>query len=300
MSNIPVEQHGGHGRTLARVLGCDPASVLDLSASLNPHAPDVVALLPKLAEEVRHYPDANAATRSLASAIGVDPELIVLTNGGAEAIALVAAHWPRGSIQDPEFSLYRRHLTAVEPDAPRWRSNPNNPLGEVAPADQTSAVWDEAFYPMATGEWTRGDDTSFRLGSLTKLWACPGLRLGYVIAPDIDAAEQIRARQPNWAVNGLALAAVPILLEQTDLPTWARQLRGLREDLCSILRDEPGEVAAHSAPWVLVHHAGDLRQRLAKAAIATRDCTSFGMPDTIRIAVPNSAGLDRIATALKA
>ena len=86
-----------------------------------------------------------------------DDDLVVLTNGGAEAVALVAQLERVGSVVDPEFSLYRRHLQEVRPDAPRWRSNPSNPLGLLADADATARVWDEAFYPLATGDWSRGD-----------------------------------------------------------------------------------------------------------------------------------------------
>ena len=42
-------------------------------------------------DEVARYPDAAGATDALASVLGVDVERVLLTNGGAEAIALVAA-----------------------------------------------------------------------------------------------------------------------------------------------------------------------------------------------------------------
>ncbi|MFV0523352.1 MAG: hypothetical protein ACK5RL_02520 [Acidimicrobiales bacterium] len=62
----------------------------------------------------------------------MDPELLVLTNCGAEAIALTAAVERVGNVVGPEFSFYERHLERVEPDAPRWRSNPSNPVGRLA------------------------------------------------------------------------------------------------------------------------------------------------------------------------
>jgi histidinol-phosphate/aromatic aminotransferase/cobyric acid decarboxylase-like protein len=252
----------------------------------------------RLAGEVRHYPDPDDATRSLATALGVDPALVVLTNGGAEAIALTASINPPGRVDEPEFSLYRRHLASVGPDAPRWRSNPNNPSGVLAAADEQAEVWDEAFFPLTTGRWTRGDDSSGRLGSLTKVWACPGLRIGYLIAPDDQSADLVRARQTAWSVNSLALAATPTLLEQTDLDGWAAQLRALQRDFAGALRGADLAVVVPDAPWLLVSDDHGARDRLAKHGIATRDCTSFGLPGTLRIAVPDAAGIERVAAAL--
>ena len=62
------------------------------------------------------------------------PARLLLTNGGAEAIALVAAELGPGWVDEPDFSLYRRHLPAIDPDGPRWRSNPHNPTGRLAPS----------------------------------------------------------------------------------------------------------------------------------------------------------------------
>src|SRR5262249_49177656 len=128
-----------------------------------------------------------------------------------------------------EFSLYARHLAeavepADDPAAPRIRSNPNNPTGRLAAAGETAAVWDEAFYPLATGRWTRGDVAAGRaavvLGPLTKVFACPGLRVGYLHA-DPAVIARLAGRQPRWALNGLATALVPELLARADLPGWA-------------------------------------------------------------------------------
>src|SRR5690606_27382019 len=159
------------------------------------------------------YPDDGPATAALAEAIGVDPGRVVLTNGGAEAIALVAGVLGAGWVDEPDFSLYRRHLPRLDPAAGRWRSNPRNPTGELAgPGDgRDVVVWDEAFLPLATGTWTRGEGVV--VGSLTKLFACPGLRLGYVLDHgDGTVAAEVRRRRPEWSVNGLACAVLPQLL----------------------------------------------------------------------------------------
>ena len=297
MSAPPPAEHGGDGARLAARLGVDPDDVLDLSASLNPCAPDVAALAERHLDSLRRYPDAVVATSALAAAMGVGAERVVLTNGGAEAIALVAAVVGRGWVEAPDFSLYERHLAEVDPGAGRWRSNPRNPTGELAASDDVAAVWDEAFWPLATGTWTRGDGGSVVVGSLTKLFACPGLRVGYVLAPDAGFAEEVRRRQPAWSVSGLACVLVPELLAFADLQAWAAGVRDLRSGLVAAL--DGFDVHAADAPWVLVRGAGDLRDRLADDGILVRDCTSFGMPDVVRIAVPDERGLERLGCALR-
>lgn len=300
----PAGEHGGDGHRVASALGLDPATVLDLSASMNPFAPDAGAAIRNELDRagsaaVTSYPDPMASTRILADAIGVDAQRLVLTNGGAEAIALVAAHERVGHVVDPEFSLYARHLERIDPTAPRWRSNPSNPLGELAGAGDRAGVWDEAFYPLATGEWTRGDDAAWRLGSLTKLWSCPGLRLGYVVAPDAHAARAIRDRQPAWAVNGLALAVLPRLLEVTDLPDWQRGVSELRAELVTALRSLGFAVTETSVNWVLVEREG-LRSDLAERGVVVRDCASFGLAGVHRVAVPAPDAFDRALAAFAA
>ena len=290
--------HGGDAKAVADALGLDVTEVLDLSASLNPFAPDVVGLASKYLGALVAYPDDSAATAALAVAIDVHPDRLVLTNGGAEAIALVAGLLETGSIVEPEFSLYRRHLESVDAGAGRWRSNPSNPLGMLADASEEAAVWDEAFYPLATGTWTRGDDAAWRLGSLTKLWACAGLRLGFVIAPDRDAAEAIRRRRPRWSVNGLALALVPELLAQTHLPTWADQIADLRGTFADELREHGITVEESAANWVVLREVGDLRSALAPSEVLVRDCTNFGLPGTVRVALPDPTRLREVVSVI--
>jgi len=60
------------------------------------------------------------------------------------------------------------------------------------------------------------------------------------------------------------------------------------------------DVTESTANWVLVHGAGHLRTPLARQGVLVRDCASFGLPDMIRVAVPDEAGIERLATALTA
>ncbi|HEU4841512.1 MAG TPA: hypothetical protein VFT09_08720, partial [Ilumatobacteraceae bacterium] len=63
---------------VARALGRPVDELIDLSASLNPFAPDVAAVVRGAAGAVGRYPDADAATAALAAAIGVDPDRLVM------------------------------------------------------------------------------------------------------------------------------------------------------------------------------------------------------------------------------
>ncbi len=297
---LPVGDHGGDGTAVARYLGVPSRDLIDLSMSVNPVAPDIAPLVAAHAGAIDRYPEPAAATDALAAAVGVPADRVVLTNGGAEAIALVAAELGAGEVVEPEFSLYRRHLAEIRPGAGRWRSNPSNPLGQLAAADDVAAVWDEAFWPLATGTWTRGDDTAWRLGSLTKLWACPGLRLGYVIAPDAAGAARVAGRQPRWAVNGLALAVVDQLLAVTDLTGWAMAVAAIRTDLAAALVEHGHDATVTAANWLLVRSTGPLRDRLAAHGVVVRDCTSFGLADTFRVALPRPDQLARVVAAFAA
>jgi histidinol-phosphate/aromatic aminotransferase/cobyric acid decarboxylase-like protein len=155
-------------------------------------------------------------------------------------------------------------------------------------------VWDEAFYPLATGTWTRGDEGAVVTGSLTKVFACPGLRLGYIVADDVQRFARVQA---EWSVNGLALAVLPELLEKADLDGWSKAIEVRRGELASLLEHRGYVPLPSDAPWLLVDAPG-LRQRLAPCGVIVRDCTSFGLPTHVRIAVPDDAGLARLSHVL--
>jgi histidinol-phosphate/aromatic aminotransferase/cobyric acid decarboxylase-like protein len=274
-------------------MGVDPSSLLDLSASLNPVGPDVPGLLVAHLDAVRRYPDASDAHRHLAAALGVERERLLLTNGGAEAIALMA-HEIGGRVSEPEFSLHPRG----DGSKPVWRSNPHNPSGLLAGVDEHADVWDEAFYPLAAGRWTRGDDAALAIvGSLTKVFACPGLRLGYIVAePELVA--RVANRQPSWSVGNLALAVLPELLATAELARWRDEIALLRRSLVDMLRSYGLNPLDSDANFVLCEGPESLRDDLIVQGIVVRDCASFGLHNHIRIAVPHFNDIERLSRAL--
>lgn len=284
--------HGGDAARLARAMGVPVDFMLDLSASLNPVAPDIAARARSHLGALRRYPDVADARRVLAQAIGIEPECLLVTNGGAEAISLLG-HLIGGRVEEPEFSLHPRGTST----APRWRSNPHNPTGRLAGSGERADVWDEAFFPLATGRWTRGDSALAVVGSLTKLFACPGLRLGYAIA-DPELIRRIERSQPEWAVGGLEVALLPELVATADLTGWAREIAELRGDLTELLSRHGLSPSPSDANFVLCDAPTGFRDKLLAQGIVVRDCASFGLPNHVRVAVPDGAGIDRLSTAL--
>lgn len=333
----PAGRHGGDGARVARSLGLAPEEVLDLSASLNPVPLETISIVMSHAGSLARYPDLSEANASLAMAIGVELDQILLTNGGSESIWLVAAEFG-GHVIEPEFSLHPRgeNMKSLAPgqvreNGPLWCSNPHNPTGlsareyQIDPTHESthesthepelskapissddssyispSNIWDEAFYPLAKGEWTRWNRSPevVIVGSLTKLFACPGLRLGYVLA-DPSIIARIKKRQIEWSVNSLAANALPDLLKMADLVGWANQVALWRKELHSHLESFGLEPLTSDANFILCANAKGLREQLYPFGIVVRDCTSFGLDGYVRIAVPNPSGLDRLVQALE-
>jgi threonine-phosphate decarboxylase len=134
------------------------------------------------------------------------------------------------------------------PDRPTWLNtdllwigNPNNPTGAVLPALETLIrhhpeiifIVDEAFI-----EFTGSIGSSIGLvcklpnlvilRSLTKVYAIPGLRLGYVAA-ERETISRLRAFKLPWSVNALALEAGNFIFDQYDR---------IRLPLASLLQDK--------------------------------------------------------------
>ena len=56
--------------------------------------------------------------------------------------------------------------------------------------------------PWPPGRWTRGDADAVVVGSLTKLLACPGLRVGYVLVPEGEGRHDRELSAPATDVGG--------------------------------------------------------------------------------------------------
>jgi threonine-phosphate decarboxylase len=221
----------------------------DFSSNVQPGGPSP-ALRAHLAASIGcigRYPEPGA--ESLAALIAererVAPGQVLVTNGAVAGIYLIAQarRLARSRVIVPTFAEYedaarlnehavafgtRSRLLERETDAGElvWLCNPNNPTGDVwdratllALIDRSPAstfVVDTSYAGFARAEPVRVADAACRdnlllVHSLTKQFAIPGLRLGY-LAGSLANMQAMARWSPPWSVNALAIAAGRFLL----------------------------------------------------------------------------------------
>jgi len=124
------------------------------------------------------------------------------------------------------------------------------------------------------------------LRSLTKDFALAGLRLGYAITTT-HVAELLSAQLPSWNVSEIAQAAgIAALNDRLHLKTTLDKLTIERQVFFHALRDSGLNVLSSRTHFCLIEvgDAQHVRKQLLTRKLLVRDCTSFGLPQFIRVA----------------
>lgn len=266
---------------------------------------------------IGNYPEPEPYTleAALAERLGIAADNVCVTAGATEAIYLIAHAFSgcRSDILQPTFSEYgdacRLYGHVFEsPDLaamPRatddftdlfWMCNPNNPDGYVMPKEVLTSVIgshpDTVFViDQSYGFFTREELLSpaeavchpnvLQLHSMTKRYAMPGLRLGYVCGP-AELLAQVRAVRMPWSVNALAVEAGLFLTEHPatapiDLDALLAETARLRDSL----NDIPGISAEPTQTHFFLCRltegsAADLKDWLAREkGLLIRDASNF-------------------------
>lgn len=253
--------HGSNPQYLYDALGKTlPEQYIDFSANINPLGPPAV-LKEKWSDfydQMIVYPDPNATRlrTKIAEKVQIPVDSILIGNGGAELITLVAGMLTgkRVLIVQPTFSEYEKacrvngceiifhllkepgyelNLEDLRPKlsgiAAIFLCNPNNPTGVQFPTSALLSlmeecakhdcffILDEAFYDFLTeydsfvpyiGRFSK----LIIIRSMTKMFAIPGIRLGYLLAgPQIIA--ELNQLQSHWSVNTIALLTGELCIE---------------------------------------------------------------------------------------
>ena len=262
---------------------------------------------------------------------------VCVTNGATEAIYLIAQTF-RGTntaILMPTFSEYadacRMHghkvtslytLDAVPEDVHMvWLCNPNNPTGEVrdkkylteliAKHPRVCFVIDQSYEyftlkELFTAQEAAGFPNVILLHSMTKRYAIPGLRLGYVTAhPGLIG--RLRTNRMPWSVNQLAIEAGLHLLEHDvpnplDVASYLQEAARLRSALEALGGLEVWATETHFMLVCLrMGKASALKDYLAgEHGILIRDASNFdGLNEHFfRIAAQSREENDRLVKAI--
>jgi len=312
-SGIRKAVHGGMGHIRS---GYDASGLLDFSQNLNPFPPSFPWNPDK--SLVSFYPDDGypRLKQEIARIEGCSPEMVCLGNGSVEIMRTfchtVVAPGDNVAVFPPTFSEYELSVRIAggipvpERDGAvvEFLCNPNNPTGVLLTRDEVLQrlftaeegerilFVDEAFIDLSDPAQSVIDHRSaflFVLRSLTKAYAVPGLRFGYGIG-DPTLVQAMEAVRPPWTVNAFAeqyaleaLANRHQLVASRDVITTEREWLGAQFDALGI------SYAPSSVNYLLLDTgavpAGEVKERLIKESILVRDCTSFGLPFSIRVAV---------------
>ena len=204
---------------------------------------------------IRSYPEptTHSLEAMIADECGVSPDEVLVTSGATDAIYLIAQAFrekPTFKVFHPTFSEYEDacRMFGYEEDenaALCWLCNPNNPTGEVFSDSFISTlatkhdllVIDQSYEnytlaPMLSPQDAVRMGNVLQLHSMTKQYAIPGLRVGYVVASSKLIAA-LRNHYRPWAVNALAVEAGKWLLTHPipllpDLAAYLKETERLR------------------------------------------------------------------------
>ena len=201
-----------------------------------------------------HYPDTRAAelTAAVTNRYGVPADNLVLLNGAAEFfyLYLFITRPAHVVIPAPAFSEYERAARAaacpvkhfltdaadgfdidvdtlkkiLSPADCVMLARPNNPTGNLPPpekilqlAENSRVVVDESFIDFTDAPSLKNfvSEKISVVHSLTKVFAIPGLRLGFAVV-EKNLARRLNAAKDVWNVNFLAQKVGAVALADED------------------------------------------------------------------------------------
>lgn len=116
----------------------------------------------------------------------------------------------------------------------------------------------------------------FLLRAFTKIYAMPGMRLGYGVSSDRDLLERMEEAGQPWSVSVPAQMAGLAALDEDDYVSEARRLvRVEREFLEAELAGMGIDFISSDANFILIHEGADLFNRLRSGGILIRDCANY-------------------------
>ena len=212
-----------------------------------------------------------------------------------------------------DHKILHSRLTSTSPDLV-YICTPNNPTGThidrtklIELIKQSSSVFilDESFLSLSRHHAEAHlphPENCLRVRSLTKDLGIASLRLGYVLGSR-RYIQQLKKLQPPWSVNGVAQAAGLAGLDSWSHVERCRDiLLGKGEELATHLRGLGLQPLPSSTIFQLVRikNVPHVVAECQRAGVLVRDCSSFGLPNYIRLCARQSSDQLRLVQALGA
>lgn len=323
--------HVPHGGTPDR-------GVLDFSANINPVIPEgTTEEFSATLAAARSYPPEPPFSfiDAAATYIGVKQPHIIPTAGGLAGIRLsletIVSPGDRILIPYPSFSEYEREAKLqgctidfvpydeiLTQDPASYAAcivcNPNNPTGETYDPDalrafaeqcadnETVLLVDEAFLGFTTQPSLGVTPNTIVIRSLTKLFGLPGVRAGFVIAPEPYNQWLSNARRP-WNLGSAAITIGSHVMRQpgfisTTIDRVTSERNRLSSELSSTYVVNPSD-----APFLLLEPKTTTVDHIIDTCrahgIAIRDARTFrGLDSHFRIAIRRPEENDQLLAAL--
>jgi histidinol-phosphate aminotransferase len=193
--------------------------------------------------------------------------------------------------------------------------NPNNPTGQylsktdievlLNAAGRSLVILDEAYIAFTEGAWDStdiiGTGNLIVVRSMTKDFALAGLRLGYGLARE-DIIENLNKVKPPWNVNAVAQkAGKQAIADGAYIKRSDKLIKQSRDYLVEEFKLLSFKTIPTETNFFLVRvkNAGQFRANLMQKGIVVRDCSSFGLPDYVRIAPRTLPECRKLIEALK-
>lgn len=318
--------HGGRIIALRQKYGPD---LLDVSASMNPFLPLISCDFQEI--DLCVYPDDtySALKDKIGHVFSRPTDEICVGNGSAELIRVycnvLLSPNDTVRIDPPTFGEYglsaklagANVVSGMDADL-RIICNPNNPTGILQSRDEMLALLDdctkknsrlfvdEAFMELAARNESISDirsDDLFVMRSITKCFSVPGIRFGFGFGP-ADLIEKIETVRTPWTVNAFAEAFTMRALDHyDDLVLSAEKISAEREWYFARLTELDLSFEPSSVNYILVHlgrNASEFTESMLEHGVLVRDCTSFGLLESIRISVETREKNLRVMEALSA
>lgn len=174
-----------------------------------------------------------------------------------------------------------------------FAANPNNPTGALLETEYLEkllcrckdkgiiVVLDECFIEFCGGKQsflrkTEEFSNLIVVRSFTKIFAIPGVRLGYLVCRNPSLLGKISRQLPEWNLSGFAQAAGCACTSETAyVRETAKYIKEEREFLEDGLKQLGIRVYPGKANFLLIHSEKSLYDRLLEKGILIRDCANF-------------------------